>query len=165
MFLMFCFSTVSNLKLRKFSGKVNGFWTNRSVISQIRTICRTIEGVHAKNLEATLLFVDFSKAFDSIHRRKVEPTLLAYGLPQKTVTVIMLFFRNTEVKVRSPDGDTDFFNIVAEIRQGDAFALYLFIISLGYVLRTLIYQIKENGFTLKKARIRRSYLPTPPLGQ
>ena len=33
---------------------------------QILTINRIIEGVRAKNLEATLLFVDFLKAFDSI---------------------------------------------------------------------------------------------------
>ena len=33
-----------------------------------------------KNLKATLLFVDFSKAFDSIHKGKMEQLLLTYGL-------------------------------------------------------------------------------------
>ena len=47
----------------------NSFWRNRSTTSQILTIRRII-GVRAKNLVATQLFVDFSKAFDSIHRRK-----------------------------------------------------------------------------------------------
>ena len=36
--------------------------------SQILTIRRILERVCAKKLEATILFVDFSKAFDSIHR-------------------------------------------------------------------------------------------------
>ena len=36
-----------------------------------------------KNLLATLLFVDFTKAFDSIHRGKMEQILLAYGLPKR----------------------------------------------------------------------------------
>ena len=31
-----------------------------------------------KNLEAAILFVDFTKAFDSIHREKMEQILLAY---------------------------------------------------------------------------------------
>ena len=35
-----------------------------------------------KNLEATILFVDFIKAFDSIHRGEMEQILLAYGLPK-----------------------------------------------------------------------------------
>ncbi len=33
-----------------------------------------------KNLQATILFVDFTKAFDSIHREKMEQILHAYGL-------------------------------------------------------------------------------------
>ena len=54
--------------------------------------------------------------------------------------------------VHSSDGDTDFFDIVAGVLQGDTFALYLFILCLGHVLRTSIDLIKENGFILKKAR-------------
>ena len=50
----------------------NGFRQNRSTVGQILTIQRIIEGVKAKNLKAVLVFVDFSKAFDSIHRRKLQ---------------------------------------------------------------------------------------------
>ena len=86
--------------------------------SQILTICQIL-GVHAKNLEATILLVDFSKAFDSIYRGKMEQILLAYGLPKETVTTIMMLYKNTKVKVRSPDGDSDYFDIVAGVLQGD----------------------------------------------
>ena len=58
------------------------------------------------------------------------------------------------VKVRSLSGDTDFFDFVDGVLQGDTFALCLFIIYLDYVLRTSIDPIKENDFTLKKARSR-----------
>ena len=88
----------------------NGFRRNRSTTSQILTIRRIREGVRAKNLQATLLFVDFTKAFDSIHRGKMEQILLAYGLPKETVAAIMILYRNTKVKVRSPDGDTEYFD-------------------------------------------------------
>ena len=50
----------------------NGFWRNRSTTSQILTIRRILEGVRAKNLQATISFVDFTKTFDSIHRGKME---------------------------------------------------------------------------------------------
>ena len=43
-----------------------------------------IKRFHVKNLEATLLFVDFSKVFDSIYRGKMEQILLANGLPKET---------------------------------------------------------------------------------
>ena len=56
--------------------KQNGFRRNRSTTSQILNI-RRILGVHAKNLEATISFVDFSKTFDSIHGGEMEQILLA----------------------------------------------------------------------------------------
>ena len=31
----------------------------------------------------------------------------------------MMLYKNTKVKVRSPDGDTDYFNIVVGVLQGD----------------------------------------------
>ena len=48
----------------------------------------------------------------------------------------MMLYRNTKVKVRSSDGDTDYFDIVADVLQGDKLAPYLFIICQDYVLRT-----------------------------
>ena len=111
--------------------------------------------VRAKNLQATLLFVDFTKGFDSIHRGKMEQILLAYGLPEKTVAAITILFRNTKVKVRSPDGDTEYFDIVAGVLQEDTLAPYIFIICLDYVFRTSIDNIRENGFELTKKRSRR----------
>ena len=68
----------------------------------------------------------------------MEQILLAYGLPKETVAAIMILYRNTKVKVRSPDGDTEYFDIVAGVLQGDTLAPYLFIICLDYVLRTSI---------------------------
>ena len=103
------------------------------MISQILTIHQILEGIHAKNLEATQLFVDFFKAFDSIHRGKMEQLLLANGLSKETITAIMMLHKNMKVKVCSPDVDTDFFDIVIGVLQGDI-SPYLFIICLDYVL-------------------------------
>ena len=85
----------------------------------------------------------------------MEQILLAYGIPKETVAAITILYRNTKVKVRSPDGDTEYFDIVAGVLQGDTLAPYLFIICLDYVLRTSIDKIKENGFELTKKRSRR----------
>ena len=60
-----------------------------------------------------------------------------------------------KVKVRSLDGDTDFFDIVAGVLHGDTLAPYLFIICQDYVLQTSIDLMKENGITLAKKRSRR----------
>ena len=77
----------------------------------------------------------------------MEQILLAYGIPKETVAAITILYRNTKVKVRSPDGDTEYFDIVAGVLQGDTLAPYLFIICVDYVLRTSIDKIKGMAST------------------
>ena len=121
--------------------------------SQILTI-RRIQAVCTKNLEATLLFLNNSKAFDFILRGKMEQILRAYGLPKETVAAIMMLYKNMKVKVWSADGDRDYFDMVAGVFKGDALAPYLIIICLVYMLRMSIDLMKENGFKLAKERSR-----------
>ena len=99
---------------------------------------KLLMGYMQKNLEATVLFVDFAKAFDSTLRGKMEQILLAYGLPWETVAAIMML--NTKAKVHSVDGDTDYFDVLAGVLQGDTLAPYLFIICLDCVLVRLLIE-------------------------
>ena len=91
----------------------------------------------------------------------MEQILLPYGITKETVAAITILYRNTKVKVRSPDGDTEYFDIVAGVLQEDTLAPYLYIIYLDYVLRTSIDKIRENGFELTKKRNRR--YPAKPI--
>ena len=67
----------------------------------------------------------------------------------------MMLYRNRKVKVGSPDRDTDFFEIVAGVLQGDTLTPYLFIICIDYVLRTPFDKMKDNSFKLTKEISRR----------
>ena len=71
---------------------------------------------------------------------------------QKTVTAIIMVYKNTKAMVCLPDGDTDFFNVVSAVLQVNTSAPFLFIICLDYVLLMSIDLMKENGLTLKKSR-------------
>ena len=62
------------------------------------------------------------KAFDSIYKGKMEQMLLPYSLRKETVAAILMQCKKMKVKVRSLDGDTDYFNIVAGVLQGDTLA-------------------------------------------
>ena len=64
--------------------KSEQFQRKQFTTSQILTIGQIIEGVCAKNHETTLLFVDFSNAFDSIQNGKMEQILLTYGVPKES---------------------------------------------------------------------------------
>ena len=70
------------------------------------TLRRIIEGVKQKQLPAVIIFVD---------RSKMEQILEAYGIPNEIIKAIMIICKNTQAFVRSPDGDTEFFDIIAGV--------------------------------------------------
>ena len=132
--------------------KQNGFRTNRSTIGQILTVQRIIEGVKANKLPAILLFIDFSKVFDSIDINKMRDILLAYGIPKEVFNAIMILYINKRAMVRSPDVDTPFFTITTSVLQGDTIAPFLFMICLDYVLRKSIDCNTELGLKITERK-------------
>ena len=64
----------------------------------ILTICWILEVVCVKKKPRWHFLVDFSNAFDSIQRGKMEKILLVYSRPKDTVTAIMMLYKNTKVK-------------------------------------------------------------------
>ena len=134
----------------------NGFRPGRSTTAHILALRRLVEGVKSNNLKAIITFVDFRKAFDSIHRGKMMKILRAYGIPEDLVTAVSKLYENTQARVLSLDGETDLFNIVAGVLQGDTLAPYLFAIVLDYAMRRAIEgKETELGFELERRRSRR----------
>ena len=79
------------------------------------------------------------------------------------IATIKILYKNTKVKVRSPDGNTNYFDIVAGVLRGNRLGPYLSIICLHYVLRTCIDLMKDKGFKTTKERSKR-YLAQTILG-
>ena len=113
----------------------NGFRPERSTTAHILALRRLIEEVKERNLKATLVFIDFKKTFDSVHRRKMLEILRGYGIPEQLVRAIGLLYKDTRAKVLSPGGETKYFELVAGVLQGDILAPCIFIIVLDYTMR------------------------------
>ena len=77
----------------------------------------------------------------------MEQILLENGIPKETVDAIMMLYKNTQAKVRSPDGDTDFSDILTDVLQGDTLSPFLFVVCLDYVLRTSVNKISNFGLS------------------
>ena len=110
----------------------NEFRRNRSTLAQIVI------------LQAALLLLHFFKAFDSVRKTREDPS----GIPSETVAATMMLYKHTKSLVRSPDGDTSFFDITAGVLQGDTLTPFLSVITLDYVLRTSLDKHHQLGFTL-----------------
>ena len=122
----------------------NGFRRGRSTLAQILSIRRILEEMRRLNKEVTICFVDFRKAFDSISRDLMFEILPLYGIPSIIVDAVRSVYTNTSATIITPDGETDQFNIVAGVLQGDTLAPFLFIVVLDYVLRISLDNMKEK---------------------
>ena len=146
-------STVSSLKLRKFLEKSE--WLFEKLIHNFSDFHNLLNHwVQTKNVKATLLFINFSQAFDSLHRGKIEQ--IAYGFAKETVFAIMTLFKNIKAMVCSCYRSTSFNYLVFGVWSEEPWAPYLFIICLKYIfwMSIDIDLMKENGFTIKKAKSR-----------
>ena len=135
----------------------NGFRPERTTVAQILTLRRIIEEVKANNLPAIITFIDFKKAFDSIHREKMMRILKAYGIPPNLLRAIEQMYINIRARIQTPDGETNQFNISAGVLQGDTLAPFLFITVLDHALRQAMSGGKEEklGFTIIPRRSSR----------
>ena len=59
----------------------------------------------------------------------MDQILLAYSLPKVTVEAITILYKNIKVKVRSLDGDTEYFDIVAGVLQEETNPIPLYHLS------------------------------------
>ena len=126
----------------------NGFRKGRSTIAQILSLRRIIEEMKNHNKEVTLCFVDFKKAFDSINRETMFKILPLYGIPEQIIKAIEALYTDTNAKVITPDGETEQFDILAGVLQGDTLAPFLFILVLDYVLRISLDSKNSLGLLL-----------------
>ena len=125
-------------------------------MSQIIALRRIVEEIKNNNLNAALVFIDFKKAFDTVHRGKMLDILRAYGVPERLVSAIGHTYQQTRAHVTSPDGITKDFEIQAGVLQGDTLTPFLFIIVLDHVLRKALEGNEERlGFTLVPRQSRR----------
>ena len=67
-------------------------------------------------------------------------------------------YENTKAMVVSPDGETEFFDIMAGVLQGDTLAPFLFVIVVDYIMCATIEDHIHLGFTLNKTTSRKQHL-------
>ena len=112
--------------------------TGWSTAAQVLALRRIIEGIKKRHLPTVIIFIDFCKAFDSINHQTMYTVLAAYGTPKRLLNSIMQIYTNIKAKVKSLDGDAEYFEIFAGVLQEDTLAPFLFVIVLEYAMRQAI---------------------------
>ena len=83
-------------------------------------------------------FIDFTKAFDSLHRPSRWKIMEFYGFPAKIISIIKDLYDGSECCVKTNDGQTDWFKIMTGVRQGCILSPLLFGIAIDWVMKNTI---------------------------
>ena len=109
-----------------------GFRKQKGCVDQIFTLRNIIEQCMEWQRQLYVNFVDFEKAFDSIHRDCLWSILRHYGIPSKLVHLIKSFYRNFRCSVGHSD---TFFEVKTGVRQGCVMSAILFNLAIDWVMR------------------------------
>ena len=107
-----------------------------------------IEQVIEWNSCLYLRFVDFKKAFDSVHRETLWHLLKSYGIPTKLVNMVKAMYKNCRCAVMDETGHLEWFEVLSGLRQGCVMSGFLFLIVIDWVMRRTV-ENNRNGIRWK----------------
>jgi hypothetical protein len=103
-----------------------GFRSHHTTIDHIYTLRTIIEESAERQSKLIINFIDFQKAFDSLHRPSLWKILTFYGIPSKYINIIKAFYSNMVCCVRTESGDSSWFLVETGVKQGCVLSPILF---------------------------------------
>ena len=111
-----------------------GFRSNRSTVDMIFCLQQLQEKCIDQDQTHYIVFVDFTKALDTVGRTGLWQILKKYGCPEKFTTMIESLHTGMMVNVRNGGEVSDTFAITNGVKQGCVLAPTLFSIFLSAML-------------------------------
>ena len=126
---------ISNAIDSKLRNEQAGFRKGKGCIDQIFILRNIIEQCNEWQRQLHINFVDFEKAFDSLHRNSLWKILRSYGIPTHLIKLVQAFYENFECSV----GNTElYFPVKTGVRQGCVMSSTLFVIAIDWIMRQTI---------------------------
>ena len=115
-----------------------GFRPGRSTVDMIFTVRQVQEKCLEQNLDLYSVFIDLTKAFDTVNREALWDVLVRYGCPPKFIQIIRLFHIDMTGQVLSNGEQSDPFSISNGVKQGCVLAPVLFNLFFACILRQAV---------------------------
>ena len=119
----------------------------RGTIEQILSLQQVIEKSVEFNKPVHIVFIDFTKAFDSVDQRKVWQALDRTSINKQYINLLKAFYSNSEATIKTDIGLSRSIQILRGVKQGDVLAAILFILLLADVIRNTNMEI-STGYTV-----------------
>ena len=121
-----------DIKLRR---EQAGFRKGRGTNEHIFTLRNIIEQSLEWNTNLHICFVDFEKAFDSVHRDTLWKLMAHYGIPNKIIRIVEKMYENNVCAVLDGNGMTEWFQVLTGVKQGCTMSGFLFLLVVDYIMR------------------------------
>ena len=121
-----------------------GFRSGRGTIDMIFSLRQIQEKAMEQNQELYMVFVDLTKAFDTVSRDALWKVLAKLGVPEKMLNVIVSFHEGMCASVRSNGQQSDCFSVTNGTKQGCVLAPVLFALFFSVMLEHAFRDITEG---------------------
>ena len=129
-----------------------GFRKGRSTIEQLSVIGQIIEKKYEYRQNFWQLFIDFKKAYDSIHRESLYNIMDEVGIPKKLIGLTKMCMENTQYQIRVDNTLSEAFEVNSGLKQGDALSPLLFNLALEKTIREM--QKEPTGITIGERKMQ-----------
>ena len=113
-----------------------GFSKRYAIIDHLHTINQLIERANEYQITMHMIFIDYSKAFDSIGHKQTWESLENQGVPKKKIRILKNTYKNSKAYVRT-DSKGEMFTMEKGVKQGNSMSSNLFNAVLEEVFRNL----------------------------
>ena len=112
-----------------------GFRSGRGCTDQIFVLRNIVEQSLEWNWSLYINYIDFEKAFDSIHHPSLWKILRAYGFPTKVINILRGMYADNQCCVRHEGKQSEWFHVKTGISQGCVISPVLFLVVIDWVMR------------------------------
>eukprot|EP00397_Hematodinium_sp_SG-2012_P000576 GEMP01000577.1.p1 GENE.GEMP01000577.1~~GEMP01000577.1.p1 ORF type:complete len:1315 (+),score=230.29 GEMP01000577.1:2458-6402(+) len=123
----------------------HGFRRNRGTTGGILGVRNLVASARAQNEEVFTCFVDLSKAFDSVPRKKLWGIMESMGFPKGFVRILSETHSDAKCKVRDSGKLSEGFKVQSGVRQGCSIAPLLFNLYFDVALRDALEGWEDEG--------------------
>lgn len=151
-------SRIKPLMPKIISTDQNGYIKNRFIGYNIRLIQDVIDFSEKNNTDSCILFLDFSKAFDTIEWEFMFNSLEKFGFGRSFINWVKILYTNITGCVKNNNWLTASYKISRNIRQGCPLSCLLFVIATELLAGKLRKDETLRGVKIHKSTVKVSQL-------
>ena len=121
-----------------------GFRRGRGTVNQIFILRNILEQANEWNSTMYIHFVDFEKAFDSIHRESLWKIMEWYGIPKKLISMVKALYKDFKCAVIDENETSDWFPVMTGVKQGCCMSGFLFLLVIDWVMNKTVNRARTG---------------------